>query len=482
MTGVGTAVRDRLLWLRDLLVSLGPVAVLPVAALMAAYWWLQPTPPKRVVLATGPAQSAYEAYGRHYAAALARDGIEVQLLPSEGSSANLELLKNGQADFGFVQGGTATALTADDDDLLTLGSLFVEPVWLFYRTEAARRHHERGQLTTLAQLRGLRVNVGAPGSGVPALMNQLLDANRIDRRSLKLSYLPRTPAAVAFLAGELDVLAFAAAADTPMVQMLLQTPGVQLLDFVQSEAYARRFAYLSPVTLPRGVVELSRDIPPQNVRLVAVTTSMLARADTHPALQQLFAQTAERLHSGAGWFNKAREYPNLRHNEVPLSPEAQRAYNDGPSFLQNHLPFWLANLIQRMGLALGLVLAIAVPLGKVVPPLYTFRVRSRVFRWYGRLRDIEARLDAGQQPVQTLLHELDDVERQVTHVSVPLSYADELYALRTHMGWVRTRLVRAQTPQAQGAAVACAPADQTPAPALEAPPRPPALGSGQGSA
>ena len=436
--------RYTLISLREVLLSSGPFVLLTVALLVLTYLWLDPNPPKKVVLATGPEQSAYDAFGKQYAQALARYGITVELLPSEGSSANLELLRQGKADLGFVQGGTADIGYDDEESIASLGSLFVEPLWLFYREDAAQRLKKSPTIANLSELQGGRVNVGTPGSGVPRLFNTLLDVNRIDHGAMRLSELEQTPATVAFLDGELDALVFASAPESLMVQMLLQSPGVRLLDFAQSEAYSRRFAYLTPVVMPQGVVDLSANVPAQDVRLVASTTSLLAGAKTHPAILQLFAQTATDLHGGGGWFSRAREYPSLEHSEVPLSPEAVRAIRNGPPFLQRYLPFWLANLVERMWLAMGLILALALPLSRIVPPLYAFRIRSRVFRWYGQLRTIEQRSqdNDGPLPLSELLEQLDALEDKVEQVVVPLSYTDELYALRNNIALVRQKLLQ----------------------------------------
>ncbi len=434
--------RYTLLSLREMLLSAGPFAVLTVALLVLTYWWLDPNPPKRVVLATGPEQSAYEAFGQRYAEALARYGIEVQLLATEGSSDNLDKLRTGQADLGFVQGGTADIGYDEEDTLTSLGSLFVEPLWLFYREDSARRLLMAPAVRSLAELKGWRVNVGTPGSGVPRLFNTLLDVNRVEPAQLHLSQLEQTPATVEFLDGRLDAVVFASAPESLMVQMLLQTPGVRLLDFAQSEAYSRRFGYLTPVVMPQGVVDLAANIPARNVRLVASTTSLLARSDTHPAILQLFAQTATQLHGSPSWFSRAREYPSLEHSEVPISPEAQRAIRSGAPFLQRYLPFWLANLIERMWLAMGLIIALALPLSRIVPPLYAFRIRSRVFRWYAELRDVEQRHETGGASAQDLLAQLDDMEAKVEKIVVPLSYTDELYALRNNIHLVRKKLLR----------------------------------------
>ncbi|MFC5519603.1 TAXI family TRAP transporter solute-binding subunit [Polaromonas jejuensis] len=438
-------IRYTLLSLRDLAISVGPFIVLAVGLLLLAYLWLDPNPPKRVTLATGPAQSAYEEFGKRYARLLAEDGIDVTLLPSQGSAHNLQLLREGKADLGFVQGGTSEMQPEDEDKLESLGSLFVEPVWLFYREGAVPKSAGKGaSLDALTQLQGLRVNIGTAGSGIPSLMNKLLASNKVDLSTLELSKLEQTPATVDFLEGKLDAIVFASAPESLMVQMLLQTPGVKLMDFPQSEAYARRFAFLSPVVLPRGVVDLAANIPPQDVRLVAPTTALVSRKGTHPALLQLFVQAGNQIHGSAGWFKRAREYPKLENNELPISAEAERGIKSGKPFLQRYLPFWVANLVERMWLVMGIILAIMLPLSRIIPPLYAFRVRSRIFRWYGQLRDIENRIERTSDTPNTsaLLEELNNLERRAEKISVPLSYTNELYALRSNIHLVRRKLQR----------------------------------------
>lgn len=425
--------RQRLVSVRELLTSAAPLFVLAVVLLALAYLWLDPNPPRQVTLATGPGQSAYDEFGLRYAKTLATHGITVKLVESEGAAQNLQWLAEGKVDLGFVQGGNATPeLTAQE--LRSLGSLFVEPLWLFYRSTKP--------LSSLTDFKHLRMNVGTQGSGVPHLMSQLFALNHMDEHKLALSHLAQTPATVEFLERRLDALVFASAPEASMVQMLLQTPGVRLMSFGQSEAYSRRFAFLTPVTLPRGVVDLAKDIPPQDVRLVATTTTLLARANLHPALMQLFSQSALVLHGQAGWFSRSREFPSLDHTEFLISDEAQRAIRMGTPWLQRYLSFSWANLIERMWLALGIILAVLLPLSRIVPPIYEFRIRSRVFRWYGELRSIEDRAATGDESYPTLLDELLKLASQVEKISVPLSYADELYALRQHIDMVQRRLAR----------------------------------------
>ena len=141
---------------------------------------------------------------------------------------------------------------------------------------------------------------------------------------------------VSFLEGQIDAIVFVSAPESLMVQMLLRTPGVKLFDFAQAEAYSRRFSLLSPVTLPRGIVDLARDQPPQDVRLVAPTAMMVAREDTHPALLQLLVQAAAQIHGGAGWFRHKGDFPNTRNMSLPLASEAARFYRDGLPWLQRY--------------------------------------------------------------------------------------------------------------------------------------------------
>ena len=453
--------RHTLLSFRDLLVTFGPFIVLAVALLGLAYWALDPNPPKKVVLATGADQGAYAEFGKRYVQALKPYGITVELRPTQGAAENLQLLRDPASgvDIAFVQGGAddRTAREGEEDtSLVALGSLFYEPVWLFYRSDSAQRLLKAPTLTSMSQLPGWRLNIGAEGSGVPNLVNKLIAANNIEQSSLTLLRQPQTPAVVALLAGEVDALVFASAPESLMVQMLLQTPGIALYNFAQADAYSRRFAFLSPVTLPRGVVDLARDLPPQDVRLVAPTATLLARKETHPALIQLFVQTAQQVHGGAGWFQRKGELPIAAGTEEPLAKEAQRYYATGMPVLQRYLPFWLANLIDRMWPVLVTIVAALIPLSRMLPPLYQFRIRKRIFRWYAQLREVEDAID--KRPANELLRDLEVIEARVVDVSVPLSYADELYALRSNIQMVRRRLSGRDAPSVAAATLPSPPA------------------------
>lgn len=425
--------------LRDFLVAAGPAAIAVLATCILAYWLVDPSPPSIVTLSTGQENSAYEAFGKKYAAALAKFDIRVIQKPSLGSEENLQRLKDDDSgvDIAFVQSGSTEQEEAERQGLVSLGSLFTEPVWLFLRSGR--------NVTHLTQLKGMKINVGPEGTGVPGLFKKLLAVNGVEPRELKLLALENTPATVELLAGRIDGVVFSSAPDASLIQMLLQTPGIKLFDFAQAEAYTRRFPFLSHVVLPRGIVDLGKDLPPKDYHLIAPTATLVAREDLHPALVDLFVQAASEIHGNAGWFRRKGEFPTASFTEIPVSPVAQKFYKNGPPLLQRYLPFRLANFLERMWVVVVALGALILPLSRIIPPLYVWKVRSRVYRWYGQLRAVEQAIEdvpeeqqAEVYPAQ--LRRLDDIEERVNRISIPLSFADELYGLRSHINFVRRRV------------------------------------------
>ncbi|HWU96955.1 MAG TPA: TAXI family TRAP transporter solute-binding subunit [Oxalicibacterium sp.] len=426
--------------LRDLLIMIAPMAVLIVAAGYFAYKLINPFPPSQVTISTGQENSAYASFGKRYAETLDKYGIKVTLRPSQGALENLQRLKDEDTDVdvAFVQSSSMEQGDAEKYGLVSLGTLFNEPIWLFYRANL--------DINRLTQLKGLRVNVGAEGSGIPKLLRDLLAANGLKDSAVHLSTLDDKPAADALLEGKIDAAVFSSAPNSSVIQKLLRAPAVDLFDFSQAEAYTRRFPYLSQVTLPRGLINLGRDQPPRDIHLIALTTTLLAREDLHPALVNLFAQAAVNIHGTAGWFRKRGEFPNAAATDIPVVPAAVKFYRDGTPFLQRYLPFWVANFFERMWIVIVALGALLIPLSRVVPPLYVWKVRSRIYRWYGELRTVEQAIeevapDKRKEVYPAQLRRLEELDDKVNHISIPLSFADELYRLRISINLVRKRIL-----------------------------------------
>lgn len=425
---------------RDLLATAAPTVLAIAAACVIAYWLVDPTPPRHVRLSTGQDNGAYDAFGKKYAAALARHGVIVALQPSQGSQENLQRLKEGKVDIAFVQSGSTDEAAAEREGLVSLGSLFTEPVWLFLR------ENKKKPITELSQLKGLKINLGPEGAGAPRLFKQLLALNGLEPGDVSTGSLANTPATVELLEGRIDGIVFSSAPEAPLIQMLLQTPGIRLFNFTQAEAYARKLPFLSHVVLPRGIVDFGRDLPSRNYHLIAPTATLVAREDLHPALIELFVEAASGIHGGAGWFQQQGQFPSAKYTEIPVAGEAAKYYKDGSPFLQRYMTFWLANFFDRMWVLVVALGALILPLSKVVPPLYVWRIRSRVYRWYGQLRTVEQAIESAPEERKAevyglQLQRLNEIEELVNQISIPLSFADGLYGLRSHINFVRQRLL-----------------------------------------
>ncbi len=420
------------------------VLLLLVVALSAAGWWavvrfIEPAPPRHIVMTVGPEGGGYEGFAKQFKTALARDGIEVELRPTNGALDDLKLLNDPQSDVSvaLVQGGVAQ--DADGENLMSLASLYYEPVWVFYR---------RGlQVDRLSSLKGLRVGLGPRGSGMNALAVQLFNANGLDSENTHFEAWTPQEAAQKLQDHDLDAVFLVGAPESTLIDHLMMAPGIHVLSFTQADAYSRVFPFLTRVVLPAGGFDLGRNIPSRPIELVAPTANLVVRDTLHPALITLFMQAATELFGNDGLFQREGDFPSPKGVDIPLSLDAEHYMKAGPSFLHRHLPFWIAVWIDRVIVFVIPALALLVPLFRYAPTIYSWRVRSRIYRWYGKLKKLEFELDVEQHKldVASALSKLDEVERGVSQIRTPLSYSEHLYNLRAHIELVRQRILKLST-------------------------------------
>ncbi len=412
--------------------TFGPAIAITLIGFLVAWQFVNPAPSHTITIASGQADGAYYLFAERYREILAEDAITLEIRRTAGSLENLQLLEAGEVDLAFFQGGSG--ISAADGDITALGSLYYEPLWVFYRhPEQARR---------LTDFQGRRLATGATGSGTRALALALLADNRIDSPAGNLQVLGDKAAAQALRQDAADAAFFVASPRSPLIQELLHDKTIRLMSFTRAAAYTDRNHALAAITLPEGVIDLQANIPPQDVTLLASAANLIARDDFHPALVSLLLQAATRVHGGGGLFEKPGEFPNAKHVDFPLDEDARRFYRHGPPLLQRYLPFWTANLVDRMKIMLVPLLTILVPLIKIMPPTYRWQVRRKIYRWYHQLHAIDIRHpeEATAAQLAELLQRLDTIEEDVRKVRVPLSYSDELYNLRLHIGMLRNRL------------------------------------------
>lgn len=429
---------------RDLLAVGLPLLLFVFAGFWLASRFIQPAPPDRLILATGGEGGAYQRYGAAYRSVLSRYGIELVERPTAGSLDNLTRLRDGNSgiEAAFIQSGTVRV--QDDDTLVSLGGLYHEPLWIFYRESLGP---DGKPLTQLSALKGRRIAIGGVGSGTRHLALELLHANQMDERNTRLIDQGGLGLAAALRSGRLDAALVVGAPESASVWTLLHTPGLRLMSLDHAEAYTRKMPYLTPLTLPRGAIDVATDLPPQDVRMIAATATLVVREDVHPALIDLTMQALQEVHGGSGLFQKAGEFPRHASADFPLSPEAQRFYKSGKPFLQRYLPFWAATLVDRLVVMLIPLFAVLIPVMKIAPGLYNWRIKSRIYQRYGELKFIEAELETDPTRLdRDAWHaRVDAIEQAVNHLSMPLTFTDMVYTLRVHIGVVRAAIDKAFT-------------------------------------
>ncbi len=410
----------------------GMGALLLAAGLIVAFQFVGPAPPGRIVMATGAEGGAYREYGKALAERLAREGIEVELRETAGSVENLELLEDDAVDIGFVQGGLAERFPTEH--VVTLGSLYIEPLWVFVR-------HGSG-IESAADLAGKRLAVGAPGSGTRPVTAQLLDMNGIGTDDARFLDTVQDDLDEALEAGETDAAFLVGAPGSPAIIRLLRLPGVSLLGLSRADAYVRHAPFLSRVDLAEGVLDLQRNLPPRPTSTVGVAAMLAAREDLHPALVDLLLVSAEELFGGQTLLADAGQFPTPRYADLPLSEEAERFYSDGPPFLMRFLPFWAATLVDRLWVLLLPLLGLAIPLMKLLPPIYRWRIRRRLLRRYAVLESIDpfGKPVADSADRDRRLRKLGELDDESAREIVPLGYVDDVYKLRRDIDLVRRRL------------------------------------------
>ncbi len=422
----------------DMVRVAGLVAVVLAVVVAVTWQFVEPAPPKKVVIATGSASGMYHAVALQYAEHFAAAGIELVVRETAGSLENYSLLSDPDSgvDVAIVQGGTAPADKERRRGLVALASLYLEPVWVFYRGEPG--------LGRLDQLTGKRIAVGAEGSGVRPLALELLKAGGAlgEKSGTTLVDMGGDKAVVALREGSVDAALFVVGPTAHFLSELLATPGVRLMSFEQAQSYARRFRYLSPVTLHPGSLDLARNLPERDVRLVAPAAVLVARKDVHPAVVALLTEAAVQSHRGGDLLSEPGTFPNDTLTELPVNEQARYYLTHGPDFLRRVLPFWLAALINRFVVLLIPLFMVLLPLLRLTPPVYRWSIRSRIYRWYARLRVIDERLRGVPDPEQVRkdLQLLEQLDHEIGGVKVPLSYMDEFYDLRLHVDYIRNRL------------------------------------------
>ncbi|MBF7730461.1 TAXI family TRAP transporter solute-binding subunit [Pseudomonas sp. N040] len=415
--------------------------IIPVlgALVGAVFFFVAPPPPMTATLATGQAGSAYAEFGEKLRAVLARQGFELTLVNSGGSRDNLQRLLNEDSgiSLAMVQSGLERQLDANQRErLLSLGALYQEPLWLF--------HQKHLNVDRIADLRQLRVGLGGRNSGTAEVSEAIMQANQIAPADYPPGWqsLGGSTAAQALLKGELDAAFFIATPDSPLVQQLALSPALRLGSFTRTAAYEARLPFLRHVAVGEGLLNLAQNSPDRDILTLAPVATLVSNEQFHPALVPLLLQAVREVMQEGSLLDAPGAYPSAEPTTFSLSPDAAHYYAKGLPLLQRYLPFRIASLADRYIILLIPLLVVLIPLFKAVGPLYRWRIRARIYRWYKHLREIDRQLNAGTLPerLDAEILKLEQLEDELAKVDVPLSYSNELYELHVHLRYVVERL------------------------------------------
>ncbi|MCU7940040.1 MAG: ABC transporter substrate-binding protein [gamma proteobacterium symbiont of Bathyaustriella thionipta] len=412
----------------ELLLIMIPVIAIVYAGFWGAYQFVSPAPPRNITISAGNIHGSYYAYAEKYKDQLALDGITLTVLESKGSRENINRLLNKEADAALVQGGTAYA----DEKLISLGSLYYEPVSIFYKKDL--------QLNRLNDFTGLRISIGVDGSGTHMLASQLFAINHVNSQNTQFLYLNPQDSLNKLKTGELDAVFFVSSINSPVIQALLHNKDFTLFNFDRADAYSQVLPFLSKVTLHQGIIDFKNNIPQKAITLLAPTANLVVHDDIHKSLSILLLQAIEANHGNNDLFSPPGFFPSDQLTAFPVSDVAERFLEVGPPFLIKYLPFWIATFIDRMIVLTLPLLLLIVPLFKILPPVYRWRIRSKVYRWYEQLQKVDDQTRVSQlsdEEYQYLTEELDRITDEVSKLHTPLSNADQLYNLLVHIDLIK---------------------------------------------
>ncbi len=403
-----------------------PIALLIVLGFWLAYQFVPPPVPKSLTIATGREGGAYFAYAERYRQRMqAEFNIELRLLPTAGTPEVLKALREGRADIGMAQGGLAEAW--HKEHLESIAGLYLEPVWIFQRADLT--------LNRLFDLKGKRIWVGEEGSGTRALALSLLAANGVTGENSELIGSPAVPLDDKLARDGIDAIFLVSGTGGAMVKKLLADDRFALFHAQRQQAYMKRFAYLSTTTLGEGELDLAANLPGQATPLLAVIATLVATPDLHPIARRALLRVVIAEHG--------KDLPPMARLDIPINQDAQRYLQNGPGILERYLPFSAAAFIDRMKIMLVPLLTLLIPLLKSVLPIYRWRIRFKIYRWYSALKEADARVEQLDTPdaVNEELRRIRQLEEELAmQVSVPLSYMGEFYDLRVHVTLVTQRL------------------------------------------
>jgi len=405
-----------------------PILLSVVFVFYFASSFIEPAPKKELTIATGSKSGNYYKSALKYQKLLEKQNVKLNIITTSGSVENLDLINEGKADIAFVQAGIIDA--NDNTEIESLASVYYETLWIFYKNNGYTMDY-------LVELISKKISIGIDGSGTQYLAIQMLIDNGITTDNTELLSLSSEDSKKKLLRGEIDAMFLVSSPKSETVAKLLSDPSIELLNLKRVKAYNQKYKFLSSLMLDEGTVDLYKNIPSENKKLLSTTANLVCRDDLNSELIRIFLKQIKKVHSKEDIFEEENQFPSLDNLDTKINEEAQNYLTKGDSWLESIFPFWIASQIDRLKLLLIPLLTLLFPLFKGVLPLYTWTIRSKIYKWYKKLDALEYKETSSENDIQNHIKELVELKVEVQEqTKVPLSYKGEYYNLLLHIDLV----------------------------------------------
>lgn len=360
-----------------------------VLLLFGAAVFLAPWPPRQVTIETGPVDGSWYQSALKYRDFLEARGIRVKLRPRNETLTIAEDVNqtDSDIDIGFV---IKPPHPRQIPNVVSLGSIEYQPLFTFVRRSA-------GDLTSPAQLRGLRITLPPRDSATAEAALAVLNAFGVTAENTRFSFQPLDKLVSMLTSGDTDAAFIMLSADSPLIAQLAQRDDLRMMNFPQAAAISQRLPSLRGVVVPASTYNLARGVPSADLELLAGITQVVVKKDLHPAVVYMLLEAMTEAHRAATIVSHDAEFPALRPTPLPVSEYARQYYQSGVPWAYRNLPLWLASMF-------GYYLVLIVPIF-IIMPLYSWLglpqfdemlgfLRSTI--WLRALRDFETNLLEGR--------------------------------------------------------------------------------------
>ncbi len=409
-----------------------PILLLVIASFYITSKFIKPAPKKEITIATGTKNGNYYKTALIYKELLEKENVKVNLLTSEGSIDNIKLLKENKADIAFLQNGT---IKSHQEDIKSLASIYYEPLWVFYRNEGF-------SINYVIQLISKKISIGKEGSGTKDLALKVLEDNGINKENSQIFNYDANKAKDELIKGNIDAMFVVSSHNSEAIRELLSNPKINVLSFKRAKAYSRKYPFLEALTLYEGTLDLYKNLPDENINLLATTANLVVKSDFSEELIRLVLKKVKEVHEKKDLFAKPQQFPNNINMQLEMHEEAQRYFEYGDTWLEKIFPYWIASNIDRLKLLIIPLLTLLFPLFKGFFPLYTWTMRSKIYKWYEKVRKLDNNIETLEK--KDLEEELKNIQKLKGEIQketrVPLSFMGEYYNLQLHLDLIENKI------------------------------------------